>query len=233
MCCLSFELWCVSDNDTLIGRVIGFDPDGDEVRLDVVDLDGCPVRMNSSGHVFVSRDAGLLNFEAKSLYTMVVSLMEVSKAMGALQYATQGNVTLFLRVVDVNEAPTFSALPTGYSVDEEAVNYTTVVPSLGGSFIVVTDEDGGNLTSLVIAVRSSAVGFSSSYFEIVRSSDNGTCRGGDNCILRVVLNRPAMDYDAGMRGVNVSLTVTDSNGAFTTASNFTVTVNNINQGIVI
>jgi hypothetical protein len=74
------------------------------------------------------------------------------------------------------------------------------------------------------------VGFSSSYFEIVRSSDNGTCRGGDNCILRVVLNRPAMDYDAGMRGVNVSLTVTDSNGAFTTASNFTVVVNDINQG---
>jgi hypothetical protein len=39
-----------------------------------------------------------------------------------------------------------------------------------------------------------------------------------------------MDYDAGMRGVNVSLTVTDSNGAFTTASNFTVVVNDINQG---
>jgi hypothetical protein len=48
-----------------------------------------------------------------------------------------------------------------------------------------------------------------------------------------VLNRPAMDYDAGLTGVNVSLTVTDSKGAFTTASNFTVTVNNINQGIVI
>jgi hypothetical protein len=219
-----------SANNTFIGRVTGFDTDADPLLYSIVTLDGCPVRMNSSGHVLVDRDAGLLNFEAKSLYTMVVSLMEVSNAMGALQYATQGNVTLFLRVVDVNEAPTFSALPTGYSVNEEAVNYTTVVPSLGGSFIVVTDEDGGNLTSLVIAVRSSAVGFSSSYFEIVRSSDNGTCRGGDNCILRVVLNRPAMDYDAGMRGVNVSLTVTDSKGAFTTASNFTVVVNDINQG---
>jgi hypothetical protein len=197
-----------------------------------VTLDGCPVRMNSSGHVLVDRDAGLLNFEAKSLYTMVVSLMEVSNAMGALQYATQGNVTLFLRVVDVNEAPMFSVLPTGYSVDEEAVNYTTVVPSSGGSFIVVTDEDGGNSSSLALSIRSSAVGFSSSYFEIVRVSDNGTCRGGDNCILRVVLNRPAMDYDAGLTGVNVSLTVTDSNGAFTTASNFTVVVNDINQGML-
>jgi hypothetical protein len=210
--------------------VSGFDPDGDEVRLDVVDLDGCPVRMNSSGHVFVSRDAGLLNFEAKSLYTMVVSLVEVSNAFGPLLSAVSGNANVLVSVEDVNEAPMFSVLPTGYSVDEEAVNYTTVVPSLGGSFIVVTDEDGGNSSSLELSIRSSAAGFSSSYFEIVRASDNGTCRGGDNCILRVVLDRPALDYDAGMRGVNVSLTVTDSNGAFTTASNFTVVVNDINQG---
>jgi hypothetical protein len=141
-----------------------------------------------------------------------------------------GNANVLVSVEDVNEAPMFSVLPTGYSVDEEAVNYTTVVPSLGGSFIVVTDEDGGNSSSLELSIRSSAAGFSSSYFEIVRVSDNGTCRGGDNCILRVVLDRPALDYDAGMRGVNVSLTVTDSNGAFTTASNFTVVVNDINQG---
>jgi hypothetical protein len=187
--------------------------------------------MNSSGHVFVSHDAGLLNFELKSRYTMVVSLMEVyNGAMGALQYAMQGNVALFLRVLDVNEAPIFSVLPTGYSVNEEAANFTTVVPSSGGSFIVVTDEDAGNSSSLVVTVRSSAVGFSSSYFEIVRANTTVACRGGENCILIVKFLRPAMDYDAGMRGVNVSLTVTDSNGAFTTASNFTVVVNNTNQG---
>jgi hypothetical protein len=48
----------------------------------------------------------------------------------------------------------------------------------------------------------------------------------------VVLNRPALNYDAGLRGVNVSLTVTDSSGAFTRASNFTVVVNDINQGVL-
>jgi hypothetical protein len=100
-----------------------------------------------------------------------------------------------------------------------------VAPSSGGSFIAVTDEDAGNSSSLVITVRSSAAGFASSYFEVVRASDNGTCRGGDSCVLRVVLNRPALNYDAGLRGVNVSLTVTDSSsGAFTRASNFTVFV---------
>jgi hypothetical protein len=216
-------------NNTLIGRVTGVDPDADPLLYSIVALDGCPVRMNSSGHMFVD---GLLNFEARSLYTMVVSLVEVSNAMGALQYATQGNATLFLRVVDVNEAPIFSVLPTGYSLDEEAANYTIVAPSSGGSFIAVTDEDAGNSSSLVITVRSSAAGFASSYFEVVRASDNGTCRGGDSCVLRVVLKRPALNYDAGLRGVNVSLTVTDSNGAFTRASNFTVVVNDINQGVL-
>ncbi len=80
-CCID------SANNTLIGQVTGFDPDADPLALRIVTLDGCPVRMNSSGHVLVYRDAGLLNFEAKSLYRMVVSLMEVSNAMGALQYA--------------------------------------------------------------------------------------------------------------------------------------------------
>jgi hypothetical protein len=216
---------CRSANNTYIAAFTATDVDGGVLTFQLQSTASpCgPFRINATGALFFGSTAGtLLNFEGTALYTCTVQVTDPTSRSDTQAF----NVT----VVDVNEAPTFSALPTGYSVDEEAVNYTTVVPSSGGSFIVVTDEDAGNLTSLVIAVRSSAVGFSSSYFEVVRASDNGTCRGGDNCILRVVLNRPAMDYDAGMRVVHVSLTVTDSNGAFTTASNFTVVVDDINQG---
>jgi hypothetical protein len=135
-------------------------------------------------------------------------------------------------VRDVNEAPTFGTLPTGYSVPEESGAGVVVTPTVG-TFITVADQDGGNASALTVTVASSAWGFSSNYFEVVRSSDFAACVGGDTCILRVRTGSPRMDYDAGLVRVNVTVTVADSNGLRTTTPNFTVAIVDINQGALV
>jgi hypothetical protein len=137
--------------------------------------------------------------------------------------------SLTVNVRDVNEAPTFGTLPTGYSVPEESGAGVVVTPTVG-TFITVADQDGGNASALTVTVASSAWGFSSNYFEVVRSSDFAACVGGDTCILRVRTGSPRMDYDAGLVRVNVTVTVADSNGLRMTTPNFTVTIVDINQG---
>jgi hypothetical protein len=216
-------------NGTFFGSVTASDPDGDPLVFSIVTTDGCPIRMNSSGWLFTDSALGVLDFESKATCAFTVEVTEVSTAVPPLLSSTQGVSSLTVNVRDVNEAPTFGTLPTGYSVPEESGAGVVVTPTVG-TFITVADQDGGNASALTVTVASSAWGFSSNYFEVVRSSDFAACRGGDTCILRVRTGSPRMDYDAGLVRVNVTVTVADSNGLRMTTPNFTVTIVDINQG---
>jgi hypothetical protein len=137
-------------NNTFIATFTATDADGDSLTFLLLSTASpCgPFYINATGSLFF-RSPGLpLNYEATATYTCTVEVVDPTSRSHSQVFT--------IVVVDVNEAPIFSVLPTGYSVDEEAVNFTIVAPSSGGSFIMVTDEDAGNSSSLVITVRSSA-----------------------------------------------------------------------------
>ena len=212
------------------------DPDADPMRFDLIDDGGGPFSLSSTGELTVNTSKGWLDYEVTQLYTVKLGLREVSNAIlnSSLLYATQGNVTLQIRVTDVNEAPYFSVLPSGYRLAEESPILSHALPTvpgaLGGYSIVVNDEDFGNNSALTLTTASSAVGFGANYFEVVNASTNATCRGGDLCVLRLRVNSSRVDYDAGIRSINVTLTVTDSLSASATTGVFSVGINDINQG---
>ena len=95
-------------------------------------------------------------------------LTRITAVIGAA--LAQGNVTLQIRVTDVNEAPYFSVLPSGYRLAEESPVLTRAVPTtagaLGGNSIVVNDEDFGNNSALIVTCVSSSTGFGEAYFEV-------------------------------------------------------------------
>jgi hypothetical protein len=216
-----------SANGTLIAVFTATDPDGDTLQFSLSNDGGGPFVVNSTGALFVDLNKGSLNFEATPAYICTVLVSDILTTSPGTVLTNSTTFTITVR--DVNEAPTFGTLPTGYSVPEESGAGVVVTPTVG-TFITVADQDGGNASALTVTVASSAWGFSSNYFEVVRSSDFAACRGGDTCILRVRTGSPRMDYDAGLVRVNVTVTVADSNGLRTTTPNFTVTIVNINQG---
>ena len=235
---LWLNLWLLSANGSHIVLLNASDPDADPMRFDLVDDGGGPFSLSPIGELTVNTSKGWLDYELKELYTVKLSLREVSNAISnaSLLYATQGNVTLQIRVTDVNEAPYFSVLPSGYRLREESPVFTRAVPTtagaLGGYSIVVNDEDFGDNSVLVVACVSSSVGFGEAYFEVVSSATNSTCRGGQQCALRLRGDSTRIDYDAGLRSINVTLTVTDSLSLSSTSSKFLVMVDDVNQGIV-
>ena len=180
-------------------------------------------------------EKGWLNYEVQSLFTLGIQLREVSNSVAgaSLLYASQGNTTAVVNVLDVSEVPRFVFTPGNYTVDEESVFPTIVTPYWNGSYIRVFDEDIGNDSALSVTVQSWVTGVNSSYFEVVNAT-GAACQGQQNCVLRVKTGSPRMNFDSPdlVRLVNVSLTVTDSTGLNRSTSVFNVTVKDINQGTV-
>jgi hypothetical protein len=226
-----------SVHGSVVVQLNGSDPDSNPFRFDMVDDGGGPFSITMSGLLTVDTSRGWLDYEVTPSYTVVLSLREVSNAVnnGSLLSATQGNTTLQVRVVDINEAPYFSVLPSGYHLSEESPALTRATPStagaLGGYSIVVGDEDFSDNSALVVSTVSNATGFGSAYFEVVNSTTNGTCRGGQLCVLRLRSDASRIDFDAGLRSIDVAVTVTDSDLASTVVY-FNVSVDDINQGAV-
>jgi hypothetical protein len=181
------------------------DPDSNPLRFDLLDDGGGPFSLSTTRYLTVNTSSkGWLDYELMTLYALSISLSEASNAMNnaSLLYATQGNVTLQIRIVDMNEAPVFSSLPSSYRLSEESLVMTRASVAMGlGSYIVVNDEDFGNSSSLVVSLTSWLTGFGSSYFEVMNRSTNGSCRGasGHKCVLRLRSDSSPIDYDAGMR----------------------------------
>ncbi len=223
-----------SEDGTFLSQLLQFDDDPDPFVFTLVNDSSGPFSMNSSGYLRVDTSKGRLNFEERTTYVLTVSLRESNNQLGsALLYASQGNLTITITVVDVNESPYFVGVPSGYRIDEESANpnvTTAVVPGVNGSFIIVGDQDFGNDSALTVTTVSDAIGFGSSYFEVVNVI-GGECLGGQECVLRVRSGSPRMNYDAGMRTINVTLNVSDPTGRSTLTPMFNVTVNDINQGL--
>ena len=206
------------------------DPDANPLRFIFVNDSGGPFSLSTSGLLTVNTSLGWVNYEAKSTYTLTIGLQEVSNALGtALLYAREGNTTLVVNVRDVNEAPYFVNVPGAYRINEESTSPTVVTPFTNGTNIMVQDEDIGNNSALVVNVSSSATGYGSGYFEVVNASGSA-CRGGLPCVLRMMAGSPVIDYDAGIRSINVTVTVRDPLSAAAVTPLFNVTVDDINQG---
>ena len=231
--CLCFASDSV--NGTQLAQLSAYDDDGDQVAFQLFDAAGGPFSLTPSGMLYVDTEKGWLNYEVQTLFTLGVQLREVSNGVAgaSLLYASQGNTTTVVNVLDVREAPRFVFTPGNYAVDEESVFPTIVTPYLNGSYIRVFDEDVGNDSALSVTVQSWVTGVNSSYFEVVNAT-GAACRGQQNCVLRVKTGSPRMNFDSPdlVRLVNVSLTVTDSTGLNRSTSVFNVAVMNINQGAV-
>ena len=195
---------------------------------------GGPFSLTSAGNLTVDTSKGWLNYEVKTWYTVVVGLRETVNVLGQPPvWASDGNMTLSINVIDVNEAPYFSSVPGDYRVDEESNATVVVTPFVNGNssvYIVVMDEDAVNNTVLSVGISSSAVGFGSGYFEVVANGTGGVCRGNMMCILRVRAGAPRMNFDTGLRNVSVSLNVTDNQGLVSYWPAFDVAIRDINQG---
>ena len=229
------RLLCVrcSGNGTFLSQLLQFDDDPDPFRFTLVNDSSGPFSMNSSGYLRMDTSKGALNFEERSTYVLTVSLQETSNQLGsALLFASQGNLTITITVLDVNEFPYFVGVPSGYRIDEESANpnvTTAMVAGVNGTFIIVGDQDFGNDSALTVTTVSGALGYGSSYFEVVTAGGD-VCRGAQQCVLRVRSGSPRMNFDAGLRTINVTLNVSDSTGRSTLTPMFNVTVNDINQG---
>lgn len=227
--CVRFRT--ISVGGTVLGTLHGVDPDGDPLRFDLTSDGGGPFSMSSTGTLYVDTSKGWLDFEGVRQYVLTVSLSESSNALGtSLLSASQGSASLAVSVLDVNERPVFSSMASasGWHIAEEST-YPSVVSVTGGVYIRLSDNDTGNGSTLLVSTTSASSGFGSGYFELVGVSSGTTCRGSEDCVLRVSSASPRLDYDAGLRVVNVSIVITDATGLSSTSSVFAVSVDDINQ----
>ena len=227
---------CCSSNGTIVSQLTAYDDDNDTLTFTLIDDSAGPFSLTSSGTLYVDTSKGWLSYESRSSYTIAVSVREtVNQVAGSpLLFAVQGNLTGSIFIRDLREAPVFVFSPGQYRVDEESLYPSVVTPYVNGSYIVVADQDAGNNSALVVSVVTSFQGVVGSYFEAVNASDGSACRGGHQCVLRVRSGSPRLNYDSpmSMRSLLVNVTVTDSTGLATALSPFSVTVVDVNQGMV-
>ena len=248
---------CISAHNTSVVQFSAYDDDGDGFTFTLLSDGGGPLSLTTDGRLFVDTAKGWLNYEVSTGYTLSVMLRETSNRVSGspLLFAMQGNVSQSVRVVDVNEYPYFVVVPANYSLDEESAYPTTVTPqysnvsvttslnplvsswTTSAKYIMVYDEDIGNNSALVVTVSCSAAlgpgGFGSGYLELVNAT-GGSCRGNQNCTLRVRAGALRINYDAPdlVRSMNVTLTVTDPTGLIVNSSLLTVAINDVNQGML-
>ena len=124
LCCVGLG-WvgcsvCLSPDMFSIGTITGSDPEGNPLEFTLVDDDGGPFALLGNGTLVVDTSGGgSLNFELVPSYTLLVELRESSNAGGALLEATQGQSSVTVSVLDVNEAPSFDPFPlSALSVQE-------------------------------------------------------------------------------------------------------------------
>ena len=131
--------------DTAAGENIGApftatDPDEDATLTYTLDTDGAAVfDIDASGQL--KTEAGL-NFEAKSSYTVTVSVRDSKDADGNTDTATDDTITVTIDVTNVNEAPEFPSSETGTRnvVENTAANIAI------GNPVAAADPDGDELT---------------------------------------------------------------------------------------
>ena len=223
---------CVVDNvfvcacscdGVLIGTVTGTDPDNDTLRYTLLDADGGPFVMRSDGSLFVDKSAGILDYEYRHVYDLVVELREAQNIGGSLLYATgsSGQRHLSVTVLDVNEAPRFVMVPDHFHIDE----HDRVDAVWSSSELMVFDEDIGNNSALDVRV----IGRGRTYYDIRESGNSSACVGNVSCVLMPAWDSPDVDFDKGLTLIEVSILVTDPAG-LSAILNTTVSIVDINQG---
>ena len=231
MFCFSFAC---SPNGASVVQVDVYDDDNDPMLLSLFDDDGGPFSLSPSGLVSYNVSKGTIDFETRTSYLLHLSVVEASNRLGndSLLFAVQGNLTVAVAVIDVHERPTFSALPTSFSLDEESVYPTIVTPALPDLYIGVTDEDVGNASTLAVNVTATVRGVVLPLFEVVSALDGSPCRGAMNCVLRVRSGAARVNFDAPDRTTVVSIVirVSDQSGLFSESPATNVSIVDINQG---
>ena len=241
-----------SANGTVLCTATATDPDGDPFVYQLSGVTGPFAIDATTGVLTVATGLGWLDFEVTASYVVNVTVAETSSSLDTPLTAYQ---LVTVTVLDVNEYPYFVVVPANYSLDEESVYPTTVTPqysnvsvttslnplvsswTTSAKYIMVYDEDIGNNSALVVTVSCSAAlgpgGFGSGYLELVNAT-GGSCRGNQNCTLRVRAGALRINYDAPdlVRSMNVTLTVTDPTGLVVNSSLLTVAINDVNQGML-
>ncbi len=191
------------------GPVAAVDDDGDSLTYSLGGDDAASFDIVASSGQLLTKAA--LDYEAKSSYTVTVSVSDSKDAGGNADTATDGTITVTITVANVEETPGF---PTGESEARSVAENTEAGENIGDP-VAATDDDGDSLTY-------SLSGDDAASFGIVASSGQ-------------LLTKGALDYETGS-SYSVTVSVSDSKDAGGNADTatddtiaVTITVTNVEE----
>ena len=219
-----------SANGSYVGTIFAFDKEFDPFVFEMApSMVNSPFLVDAYGMITVN---GYLDFEVQSMYVISVTLNEtITRAC-----PFSSNASFVITLLDVPEPPYFSVLSSGFNMPEEQ---STPYNTSGTAVFTARDVTAGNTSTVTVAVTAvtivmslSGVTYSRStalpYFVVV-SPSGGACVGGVACVLQVSSSSPRMDYDVGLRGLNVTITATGATG-LTTSVVVPIVITNVNEG---
>lgn len=175
------------------------DVQGDPLNFTMLNTGGGGFAIFPNGTLYVNVSHGWLDYEARDLYTVTLMVMETYTAHGPLLFS---NHTFDIEILDVNEAPYFSLVPSTLTIT--ALSCPGTVVGTAPLSLSVYDEDFGNNSLLAVSTLPANYQFD------VLDSNGANCTGAFPCYLVLRADAATIPYGVNNNRMPVQLTVKDS-----------------------